>query len=164
MGPQDLGAPDSGQPLSAASWCRLVLCSCHGMQGTLRAPFACYFFYPKGSSGCFPEQQESRLVFPVLPGRAGRAVPEPGRRAEHPAKPQPLRWALHGAAQRSLIRGLQRAVPQPGRATGFVYVTLMSVFGNRTSEIIFYEAGKAVDCGLSGNKGPSHILQPFGRV
>lgn len=35
-----LGAPDSGQPLGEASWCRLVLCSCHGMQGTLLAPFA----------------------------------------------------------------------------------------------------------------------------
>lgn len=101
VGLQDLGAP------AAASWCRLVLCPCHGMQGTLRAPFACYFFYSKGSSGCFPEQQESRLVFPVLPGRAGRAVPEPGRGAEHPAKPQPPRWALHGAAQRPPVHSVR---------------------------------------------------------
>ena len=53
---------------------------------------------------------------------------------------------------------------RPGSTTGFVMVMLMSVFGNRASQIIFYEAGKAVDCGLSGDKGPSHLLQPFGRV
>lgn len=41
---------------------------------------------------------------------------------------------------------------------------LMSVFGNRASQIIFYKAGKAVDCELSQDKGLSHLLQPFGRV
>lgn len=61
----------------------------------------CVVCYPKVPAGCSPEQQESHLVFLVLPGRAGRAVPEPGCKAEHPAKPKPLSLAMHGAAQRS---------------------------------------------------------------
>lgn len=154
------GAPNSGQPLGEASWRRLVLCSCHGMQGTLLAPFA-WFATQKCQLGAPPSSGRVTLFFLFSQDvRAGRC-PSWGARQSTPQSPNPrvrLCTVLPSARELASLQGLQWAVSRPGSAAGFVSVVLMSGFGNGASQIIFHEAGKAVDCGLSGAESPTAAI------